>query len=90
MWLEAGVDGGAVVLHWEKCTRDGFSHYRILRKAAGEATAIAEVENASTTTYVDHNVEAGVEYHYLVQCKGHVGDTWPLLGTTGWAGVVAP
>jgi hypothetical protein len=90
MWIEANVDGGAVVLHWEKCTRDGFSHYRILRKGDGDASVIAEVENAATTIYVDEAVESGVEYHYLVQCKGHVGETWPLLGTTGWAGVVAP
>jgi hypothetical protein len=87
LWIEAGVDGGAVVLHWEACDGDGFSHYRILRKADGEASVIAEVESQDTTTYVDDDVEPGVTYHYLVQAKGHAGDDWILLGTTGWVEV---
>jgi hypothetical protein len=88
MWIEASVDGGAVVLHWEACGADGFSHYRILRKADGDASVIAEIDDAGTTTFVDDDVEAGVEYRYLVQSKGHVGDDWYLLGTTEWVTVV--
>jgi hypothetical protein len=88
MWIEASVDGGAVVLHWEACGADGFSHYRILRKAGGDASVIAEIEDAGTTTYVDDDVEPGVEYRYLVQSKGHIGDDWFLLGTTEWVTVV--
>ena len=49
-----------------------------------------EIKMDAGTTIRNEGVESGVEYHYLVQCKGHVGDSWPLLGTTGWAGVVAP
>jgi len=90
MWIEVDVEGSSVVIHWEACGSDGFSHYRILRKAGGEASMIAEIENAGTTTYVDESVGSGVEYHYLVQAKGHVGDDWVLLGSTGWAGVTAP
>ena len=87
MWLEVSVDGGAVVLYWEACGADGFSHYRILRKVDGEASVIAEVGDAGTTTYVDEAVEPGVTYRYLVQAKGHVGDQWFLLGTTDWVAV---
>jgi hypothetical protein len=86
MWIEAGADGGAIVLHWEACGGEDFSHYRILRKAEGEPTVIAEIEDAGTTTYADDDVEPGVEYHYLVQSKGHTGDGFVLLGTTGWVG----
>jgi hypothetical protein len=87
MWINADVDGGAVVLHWEACGSDAFSHYRILRKTDGEPKVIAEVENYEVTTYVDHAVEPGVTYRYLVQAKGHQGDTWFLLGTTEWVAV---
>jgi hypothetical protein len=87
MWINADVDGGAVVLHWEACGSDAFSHYRILRKTDGEAKVIAEIENHEVTTYVDDDVEPGVTYRYLVQSKGHHGDTWFLLGTTEWVAV---
>jgi len=82
--LEAGVDGDHVVLHWEACGGETFSHYRILRKTTGDATLLTEIANAGTTSYVDEGVEPGVEYHYLVQCKGHTGDGYFLLGTTEW------
>ena len=88
--IELGTEGSAVVVHWEACTGDAFSHYRILRKTDGEPRLLAEVEGASNTTFVDSTVESGVEYHYLVQCKGHSGDGYFLLGTSGWAGIVAP
>jgi hypothetical protein len=78
------------VVHWEACGSDGFSHYRILRKTGGEATLLAEIEEAGTTTYVDTTVDSGVEAHYLVQAKGHIDGEWVLLGTTDWAGIVAP
>ncbi len=87
MWLEATVDGASVVLSWEACDSDGFSHYRILRKVDGVATVIAEVESHDTTTFVDDDVEPGLTYRYLVQSKGHIGDDWVLLGTTEWVTV---
>lgn len=86
LWIDAGVDGGNVVISWEACEHEGFSHYRVLRKAGDDAQVIAEIEIASTTTYVDDGLEAGT-YHYAVQCKGHVGDDWTLLGSTEWATV---
>lgn len=86
LWIEAGADGGSVVLSWEACNGEGFSHYRVLRKTGDDAQVIAEIENASTTTYVDDGLEAGT-YHYAVQCKGHVGDDWTLIGSTEWATV---
>jgi hypothetical protein len=86
MWLETSIDDGAIVLTWEACGSDGFSHYRIVRKVDGEGGVIAEIEDAGTTTYRDEAVEPGVTYHYLVQAKGHVGDDWVLLGTTDWVG----
>lgn len=86
LWIEAGVDGGHVVLTWEACDSDGFSHYRILRKTGDDAQVIAEIENASTTSYVDDGLEPGT-YHYAVQAKGHAGDDWVLLGATEWATV---
>lgn len=89
MWIEAGVDGATIVVSWEACGSEGFSHYRILRKVDGDATVIAEVGDASTTTYVDSDVEPGVTYRYLVQAKGHIGDDWFLLGTTEWTTVTA-
>jgi outer membrane biosynthesis protein TonB len=82
--IEAGTDGGNVVVHWEACGGETFSHYRILRKAGDDAQVIAEIENAATTTYVDDGLEPGT-YQYAVQCKGHVGDDWFLLGASGWA-----
>jgi outer membrane biosynthesis protein TonB len=84
--IEAGVDGGNVVVHWEACGGETFSHYRILRRAGDDAQVIAEIENAGTTTYVDDGLEPGT-YQYAVQCKGHVGDDWFLLGASGWATV---
>ena len=86
LWIEAGIDEGNVVVSWEACEGDAFSHYRVLRKADGDAQVIAEIENASTTTYVDDGLESGT-YHYAVQCKGHVGDDWFLLGASEWATV---
>jgi hypothetical protein len=87
MWLEASVDDGAVVLSWEACGSDGFSHYRIVRKVDGEGGVIAEIADPGTTTYRDEAVEVGGTYKYLVQAKGHVGDDWVLLGTTDWVAV---
>lgn len=85
LWIEIGADGGAIVLHWEACDSDVFSHYRILRKTDGEASLLTEVGERDATTYVDDTVEPGVTYRYLVQAKGHVGDDWILLGATDWA-----
>lgn len=82
--IDAGVEGGHIVIHWEACGGESFSHYRVLRKTSGDATLLTEIENAGTTTYVDASVEPGVEYHYLVQCKGHSGDGYILLGATDW------
>jgi hypothetical protein len=82
--LEAGADGGHIVLHWETCAGESFSHYRVLRKTTGDATLLTEIGDAGTTSFVDETVEPGVEYHYLVQCKGHSGDGYVLLGTTEW------
>lgn len=87
MWIEAGQDGGAVHLSWEACDSDGFSHYRILRKADGEATVIAEIGDQGTTSYVDAEVEPGVTYKYAVQAKGQIEGEWVLLGTTEWVAV---
>jgi hypothetical protein len=87
MWLETSVDEDAVVLTWEACGSDGFSHYRVVRKVDGEGSVIAEIEDAGTTTYRDAAVESGKTYHYLVQAKGHIGDDWVLLGTTEWVAV---
>ena len=84
--IEAGIDGGNVVVNWEACGGETFSHYRVLRKAGEDAKVIAEIEHAATTTYVDDGLEPGT-YHYAVQCKGHVGDDWFLLGASGWATV---
>lgn len=86
LWIEAGADGGNVALSWEACGGEGFSHYRVLRKTGDDAQVVGEIENASTTTYVDDGLEAGT-YHYAVQCKGHVGDDWTLLGSTAWTTV---
>lgn len=87
LWIESGVVEGAVVISWEACNAEGFSHYRILRKVDGEAALLAEVEDAGSTTFVDDSVEVGVTYHYLVQAKGNVEGDWILLGTTEWAAV---
>ncbi len=87
MWIEAGQDGGAVVLHWEACSSDGFSHYRIVRKVDGEGSVIAEIDDKGVTTYVDDDVESGVTYRYVVQAKGQIEGEWVLLGTTEWVAV---
>ncbi len=87
MWIEASVDGAAVVLTWEACGSDGFSHYRVIRKVDGDGSVIAEIGDASTTTYREEAVEPGVSYHYLVQAKGKLDGSWVLLGSTEWASV---
>jgi hypothetical protein len=89
MWLTAAPEGGAVVVQWEACGSDGFSHYRVLRKADGTTSVIAEINDAGTTSLVDTAVELGVTYHYAVQAKGSVDGTWTLLGASGWVGVAA-
>jgi hypothetical protein len=80
--LEVDSVEGNAVLHWEACEVDGFSHYRIVRKAYEGTTVVKEIEAAGVTTWTDETVEVGETYKYTVQCKGHVGDTWPLLGTS--------
>ena len=87
MAIEAGVDGGAVVLHWDACEVDGFSHYRIVRKADGEGSLLGEVGEMGSTTYVDETAEPGVTYHYLVQAKGLIEGEYVLLGSTEWVAV---
>jgi hypothetical protein len=85
MWLEVDVEGAAATLHWEACDSDGFSHYRILRKAGGDAQVIAEIGDHGVTTYVDDGLDAG-SYSYLVQSKGKIDGSWVLLGATDWVG----
>jgi hypothetical protein len=80
--LEVDSVEGHAVLHWEACSMDGFSHYRIVRKAYEGTTVVKEIEDAGVTTWTDETVVVGETYKYTVQCKGHVGDTWPLLGTS--------
>ena len=80
--LEVDSVEGHAVLHWEACEVDGFSHYRIVRKAYEGTTVVKEIEDAGVTTWTDETVVVGETYKYTVQCKGHVGDTWPLLGTS--------
>jgi hypothetical protein len=87
MAIEAGVDGGAVVLHWDACEADGFSHYRIIRKADGEASLLTEIDDLGTTTFIDESAEPRVTYHYLVQAKGLIEGDYVLLGTTEWVAV---
>jgi len=85
LWIEAGQDGDAVVVTWEACDSDGFDHYRVIRKADGEANVIAEIGDQGTTAFVDDDVEVGGTYKYMVMAKGTFGDEWVLLGTTEWA-----
>jgi hypothetical protein len=85
MWIDVAVDGGDVVVKWEACDEEQFSHYRILRKTGEGTTVVAEIENAGTTTWVDDSVEAGGTYKYLVQSKGKIEGSWVLLGSTDWA-----
>lgn len=87
MWIEAGQDGASVVVTWEACGSDGFSHYRIIRKVDGEGGVIAEIDDAGTTAFVDDAVEPGQTYTYLVQAKGQIDGEWVLLGSTEWATV---
>ena len=87
MWIEAGVEGGNVVVHWEACGSDAFSHYRIVRKVDGEGGVIAEIDDAGATTYVDDAVDPGHTYHYIVQAKGTIDGDWFLLSTTEWVSV---
>lgn len=87
MWIEVTVEGGHVVVHWEGCGGDLFSHYRILRKTGDSTAVVAEIENAGTTTWVDESVEVGGTYKYLVQAKGTIEGSWVLLGSTDWAAV---
>jgi hypothetical protein len=85
MWIDVAVDGGHVVVTWEACGGDQFSHYRILRKTGEGTTVVAEIENAGSTTWVDESVEVGGTYKYLVQSKGKIEGSWVLLGSTDWA-----
>ena len=87
MWIEVGLDAGAVVVNWEACGGEQFSHYRILRRIGDSTTVVREIENAATTTWVDTTVEPGGTYEYLVQSKGLIGGSYVLLGSTGWAAV---
>ncbi|OGO51086.1 MAG: hypothetical protein A2Z32_06770 [Chloroflexi bacterium RBG_16_69_14] len=87
MWIEVKVDGGHVVVHWEGCGGEQFSHYRILRRTGDSTTVVAEFEDAAVTTWVDESVEAGGTYKYLVQSKGVIEGSYVLLGSTDWAAV---
>jgi hypothetical protein len=81
--LEIASEGGNAILHWEVCTADPFSHYRIVRTAFEGTTVVKEIEDRATVTWTDETVVVGETYHYTVQCKGHVGSSYPLLGTSG-------
>ena len=87
MWIEVNVEGGNVVVHWEACGGESFSHYRIVRKVDGVSSVVAEIENAGVTTWVDDSVEAGKTYKYLVQSKGVIDGSYVLLGSTDYAAV---
>ena len=87
MWIEVTTEGGHVVVKWEGCGGELFSHYRLLRKTGESTTVVAEVENAGTTTWVDESVEVGGTYKYLVQSKGVIEGSYVLLGSTDWAAV---
>jgi len=87
MWIGASASGGNATVTWQALGGESFSHYRILRKTDGDAQVIAEVEDASITSYDDDAVDVGQTYAYAVQAKGHIGDDWFLLGSTEWATV---
>lgn len=85
MWIEVGVDGGHVVVHWQACGGELFSHYRVIRKVDGVSQVVAEIDDAGATAWVDETVEAGGTYKYLVQSKGVIGRM-----SVGWEAPVVP
>ena len=87
MGIEVAVDGAHVVIAWDGCGSEQFSHYRILRRTGDSTVVVKEIEDAGTTTWVDESVEAGVTYKYMVQAKGKVDGSYVLLGSTDWAAV---
>jgi hypothetical protein len=87
MWIEVKAEGGSVVVHWEACGGESFSHYRVVRKVDGVSSVVTEIEDPGVTTWVDDSVEAGKTYKYLVQSKGVIDGSYVLLGSTEYAAV---
>jgi len=72
--LVLALDGRAVVIEWSACDVDGFLAYKVVRSkdehanwplGAGDSLAAA-IGDASTTRFVDADVDAGRTYTYRV------------------------
>ena len=62
--LESTTDG--VQICWDKV--DGATEYLIYRRSTnGKYTEIANIIDGGTTSYIDSNVENGMEYEYVVK-----------------------
>lgn len=62
------IDGGLTIF-WEPSDNANFSRYTIRRSTSGEDgffQQVASIDDVTTRSYVDQNVELGTTYHYKI------------------------
>ncbi len=67
-------------LSWTMCPDSDFSSYTLYRSSsqniqhnAGSATALIGIDNVSTTTYYDENLESGTTWFYALKTSNEGG-----------------
>jgi hypothetical protein len=72
-----GTDAGApaVTCTWSPSTSSSFASYRLSREKPGtNRVVVSTTDNRSTTSYVDHDVQAGTGYGYWIEALDASGN----------------
>ena len=89
--FEATATGDGVALHWEECSSDAFSFYKVVRSMNPNPSylpytdgtqVIGVIENHSVTGLTDGDVASGQTWYYRVQSIGYWNGQKVLLGQT--------
>jgi hypothetical protein len=97
--FEAALTGDGVVLHWEDCTSETFSFYKVVRSMNPNPSylpytdgtqVIGVIDNHSVTGLTDSDVASGQTWYYRVQSIGHWNGQKIVLGQTAVIAVTIP
>jgi len=97
--FEANLTGEGVVLHWQECTSDAFSFYKVVRSMNENPSylpytdgtqVIGVIENHSVTGLTDGDVASGQTWYYRVQAIGYWNGQKVVLGQTAVIAVTIP
>ena len=97
--FEAGLTAEGVALHWEDCTSEAFSFYKVVRSMnpnpsylpyTDGSQVIGVIENHSVTGLTDSDVASGQTWYYRVQSIGYWNGQKIVLGQTAAIAVTIP